>query len=429
MFGVWAVFFIERPGRRTAVIASVLLLASLASSDMGLFFLVVTSGRTIADPALRRRALAVVPPFGVYLLWFLVVGRDPLGEDSVFIEPAAARFAVRGIVYATERFGGLDHFPDGYAWALLLFLALSLIVGLRIVRGRPPALAAGCLVAVVTMYTVIAFGRLRADPGYDHAVSSRFVYVAAFFLVLAVVDLLPPWSSWALRTRRSRIAATAVFLPAVAFVTAANVLALVETRSEFQQTAERTRAFVEVALARGHEPWVDRSAPRGWMPSVSKLERTTQLHGSPLHDDLFPGVIDPPDAAAKEAALLRLIGDGFRVEDARGPSGRCVRAQFGPGAAAWVLGLTAGARVRIASSSRMAARVFLAHKGGPGRPIYADLDPDVPQDVVIPDIGDGRLWELAVDSVASPGAVKLCVVPAGGNGSGRRPTVILRSWK
>ena len=428
MFGVWALFFIERPGRRAPVVASVLLVASLASSGMGVVFLVVTAGRSIADPVLRPRALAVVPPFGVYLLWFLLVGRDPVGDDKLFVEPSAARFVVRGVVYATERVGGLDHLPAGYVWGLLLFLGLSVIVGLRVVRGNPSPLAVGCLVGVVVMYTVIALGRLHADPGYDHAVSSRFVYVAAFLLVLAVVDLLPPRSSWALRTDRRGVAVPALLLVALGCVIAANAQALGEKRSEFQERADRTRAFIDVALERGHEPWVDRKSPRGWMPSVSELERTVQLHGSPLRDELFPGVIDPPSVTAREVALLGLIGDGFRVERARGPSGRCARARFGAHAAVWVVGVPPRARVRVISSSPLAARIFLARKGGPGRPIYANFDPSVPQDVVIPDVGDGRLWELAVDSVPASGAVRLCVV-LGNASTGRRPIVVVRNWK
>ena len=113
MFGVWALFFIERSTRRSAVIASLLLVGSLASSGMGLFFLVVAAGRTILDPSLRPRALAVVPPLGVYvLLVHGLVGRDPLGDGRVFVEPSIARFAVRGIVYSTERISGLDHLPE-----------------------------------------------------------------------------------------------------------------------------------------------------------------------------------------------------------------------------------------------------------------------------------------------------------------------------
>src|SRR3970282_556965 len=81
MFGVWAMVFIERTGRWSPVIASVLLLASLMSSGMGLFFLIAAFGRTILSPSLRMRTLAVVPPTAAYLLWYLLLGRE---KSAVF---------------------------------------------------------------------------------------------------------------------------------------------------------------------------------------------------------------------------------------------------------------------------------------------------------------------------------------------------------
>ena len=442
MFGVWALFFIERSTRRSAVIASLLLVGSLASSGMGLFFLVVAAGRTILDPSLRPRALAVVPPLGVYVLWFGLVGRDPLGDGRVFVEPSIARFAVRGIVYSTERISGLDHLPNGPLWGSALFLGLTLLTGLRIARGHRHGLAAGCLLGVATMYTVIAFVRVRADPGYDHATSSRFVYVAAFLLVLAVVDLLSALSPSSLRDRRLGAVVPVALVLVLACATAANVDALLEKRSEFQRAADVTRAFVALALTRGHEPWVDRDAPRGWMPPVSELVRTIEVHGSPLHDELFPRTIESPGPEAEELALLEMIGDGFRVEEPRGSRelarldvgggvsqlGRCARARVVPDAAVWILGLPAGARVRVESSSPLTARVFLAHEGSPGRKLDVGLVPRVRRDVVIPDVGDGRSWNLVLDSPARSGAITLCVVPAD-DAPRREPRVELGRWE
>jgi hypothetical protein len=447
MFGVWALSFIERPVKHGAPIASLLLVASLASSGMGVFFLVVAAGRTIFDAALRTRVLAVLPPFVTYVVWFALVGRDPLGDDQVFVEPGVARFAVRGIAYSTERLVGLDHLPAGDVLGLAVFLGLSLVTGLRIARGRQHGLAAGCLLGVAAMYTVIAFGRLHADPGYDHATSSRYVYVAAFLLVLAIVDLLPGRGAWSLRGSRVGVVAAATLLVVLGLATAANVDALRTQRAALQATATFTRAFVEVALARGNEPWVDRDAPRGWLPSISELERTVQQHGSPVHDELFPGVVEAPDAATKEAALLGLIGDGFRVEEPRGGTafaatdvptggesdvsrlGRCARGHLSPGAALRVHALPAGARVRLTSSTRLGVRVFLDHEGGPARRIFADFEPGVRRDVVLPDIGDGRSWNLAIDSTSSQAIFTACVLLDDGDGSYRRPTITVRRWE
>ena len=447
MFGVWALFFIERPSERSPAYASLLLFASLTASGIGLFFLVVAAGRTLSDSSLRRRAFAVLPPAAAYLVWFGLFGRD--GVDSggpVEVDLSVARFAVRGIVHSTQRVVGLDHLPDSHLWGLLLFLGLSTVTVYRIVRGRPPTLAVGCLLGTVAMYTGIAFVRVSADPGYDHATSSRFVYVAAFLLVLAMVDLLPARSSWSARGRgRAAVAAALAVCLLVAIV--ANLVALFDKRSEFQRTTDATRAFVALALARGNEPWVDRDAPRGWMPPISQLVRTIERNGSPLRDELFPGVVRAPSRAVEESALLVMIGDGFRVEDVsshrtfaavevavrRGSSvaesGQCVRARFGYDEAVWTRDLPAEAHVRLASTSDLAVRIFLAHEGGPGRKLDADLPAGAPKDVVLPDVGDGRPWTLVVDAPTSTGAVMLCVLVAGGERSLRAPTVAVRRWE
>lgn len=443
MFGVWALVFVERPTRRATAITSALLLAALASSGMGVFFLVVAAGRTLFDPALRRRFLAVVPPFAIYMIWFALLGRDEVGDDRVFVEPSVARFAIRGIVYSTERFVGLDHVADGGLWGLALFLALSMVTGLRMVRGRPRALAAGCLVGVAAMYTIIAFGRLRADPGYDHATSSRYVYVAAFLLLLAVIDLVPERRAWSSFGKRVGVVAAAALLLALGCATAANVDALRTKRIEFQATSNFTRAFVEVALARGSEPWVDRDVPRGWMPSIAELEHTVAQHGSPVRDELFPSVVPAPDVATRELAMLSLVGDGFRVEEPNGAVGfaaldveradgvdrvgRCARARIPQGRALWVRGLPSRARIRTSSSTPIGARVFLDH-GGAARRIFADFGPTAPRDIVVPDVGDGRPWNVTVDSPALETDFRVCIVRANSGSANPTPKVVVRSW-
>jgi hypothetical protein len=441
-FGVWAVFFIERrPGRRAAAIASVLLVAGLASSGMGVFFLVVVAGRALFDPALRRRALAVVPPLAIYLVWFVLLGRDQVGDDRVYLEPSVVRFAVRGVAYSTERLVGLDHVPYGDFWGLVVFLGLCLITGLRMARGRTQALAAGCLLGVAAMYTIIAFGRLRADPGYDHATSSRYVYVAAFLLVLAVVDLLPAPATWSSRGRRAGAVTAAALVLVLACATAANVAALRTERTAFQQTSNFTRAFVEVALARGHEPWVDRTSVRGWMPSVAELEGIVAQHGSPVGDEWFPSVVPPPDTATRQLALLSLVGDGFRVEEPNGaaPSAKldvqgdgiervegCARAAVDPDRALWVRGVPSGARLRTSSSVPIGARVFLDH-GGAARRIFAGFAA-APRDIVVPDIGDGRPWNVTIDSPAVRTDAAVCLLRGTATASARPPTVEIRRW-
>jgi hypothetical protein len=439
-FGVWALFFVERPGRRSAVAASVLLVASLTSSGVGLFFLVVTAGRTLSDPALRRRWVVVGPPAVAYLAWLVLFGREGVGSGGpVVVNASNLRFAVRGIIYANERVVGLDHLPVPYVWGVLLFVGLAVLTVRGIVRGRPRPLAAGCLLGVATMYPIISVGRVRADPGYDHATASRFVYVAAFFLVLAVVDLMPLTRSLPTRLRGITVLAT-IGLVVLGAATVANAEALLDKRSELQRSADSTRAYIAEALAEGDEPWANRTSPHGWMPSVEELVLLVERYGSPLHEAVFPGLIRAPTPVELEAQRLQLIGDGFRLEMPAGDgdglaaragpgttqAGRCARGELLPGSAFWAVDLpAAGGRLRLTSSAELHVRMFLAHAGGPARELDGVLPPGRTRDVVIPDVGDGRPWVLALDSPETAGTVAVCVF---GGDSGSSPTVSVRPW-
>ena len=170
LFGVWALFFLERPGRYAPVAASVLLVAGLAASGLGPFFLVVAAGRTLLDPPLRRFVLAVVPPLAVYVVWFLALGQGTVDEGRrLFIEAGVVGFVVRGIAFSTQQTLGLGFLADGEIVGLLVFLTLCVVTGVRVVRGRRQGLAAGCLLGIAAMYTAVGLARLNDDPGYDHA--------------------------------------------------------------------------------------------------------------------------------------------------------------------------------------------------------------------------------------------------------------------
>jgi hypothetical protein len=422
VFGLWALFFLELPGRRAAI-AAVLLVTSLASSGVGVFFVFVAFWRVLVDPRLRGRMLAVAVPAATYLFWFAVFGRHAVGVNGpIDDDPSAGSFAVRGIVYAAEHASGLDHLPGGHMWGLALVLVLAALTVVSYVRGGGAHLAAACLLGLGAMYVVIAF--MRADLGREFGTESRYVYVAAFLLALAAVDLASePAAVGSARTRGVTIAVA--LLLGVTFATWANVDNLVDKRSFFQYKADVNRAFVGLAISRGSEGWVDPQATVGYMPAVPVLVRTVQRHGSPLQDEFFPSVATIPGKAAEEFALLKMAGRGFRTEPsalrpgyalsqihvvphARGrSSGKCVNAPISP--EIWVMRVPPSARVRVRSSDAQRVRVDLAHEGGPPRPIAAELEPNVWTDVVVPDIGDQRRWVIGLASARPDAAVDVCM--------------------
>ena len=104
--------FIERPNRHGAIVASALLIGSLMSSGIGLFFVVAVAGRTVVDRVFRPRVLAVVTPAGAYLVWHASMGRDAGGDAGDLADPVSVtRFALRGIGFSVEAMVGLDRLP------------------------------------------------------------------------------------------------------------------------------------------------------------------------------------------------------------------------------------------------------------------------------------------------------------------------------
>lgn len=219
-FGVWALVFVERPRTRDAVAASVLLIGSVASSGVGLFFVTALAVRAAADPSHRARVWAAVPPVLLYLAWYLRLGRDAIGRDDPLAGPGAViRFVIRGIGNALEELVGLGRLPAGGVVGFTCFALAVVLIGLAVRRGRTPSLACACAAGLVVMYVLI--GIVRAASELDFTESSRYIYVACFFLVLGGADLAA--SPIAVRFRGRRAVGTLALTALVAWIVAVNV--------------------------------------------------------------------------------------------------------------------------------------------------------------------------------------------------------------
>jgi hypothetical protein len=212
----------------------------------------------------------------------------------------------------------------------------------------------------------------------------------------------------------------------VALAIAANVDALADQRSEFQYKADVTRAFTALAVDHGEAGWVDKKARLGVTPAVPELLDTIRRHGSPLEDRLVPTVVTTPSDAAREAALLAMIGDGFRVEPANGSgnpvrmdvvssiglartgAGTCVRGRVVDDRATVTVAVAGGARIRVSSSPGVEGDVRLGHERPPSRRIDLELGASGARDVVVPAVGDGRPWRVEFDLSGVYGRVTLC---------------------
>jgi hypothetical protein len=426
-FGLWALVLLDRSGRGATVGASILLLASLMSSGMGLFMVVAAFGRTVLDRAARRRTVAVIPPIIAYGLWFLVVGREPVTQAGHLASPVAVGdFVVRGIGHAVGAVSGIRAAPGGSVLSFIAFGLASLATGWAVAKARrPPALAAGALLAVAAMYLVI--GLARAGLETDFSTRSRYVYVAGFFLVLAAIDWLPQLLAWTSGRKRARVALTGVLLVALVAVTAANVAAFRRLHAQFGRQADLTRAFVELALStRGDGGWADPDSVLLGMPPLPVLIDTVERFGSPGRDDLVPSVVRDPGRDARESALLLMIGSGFRVEPGTGvaaplpidvakvddaaaaPDDGCLTVtEAGPDARVTVTA-PSGARLRVTPSDDGKARALLGLARPPSSARDLALQSGTPLDVVVPDIGDGSTWTVRFDLPDAAGTIGVC---------------------
>jgi hypothetical protein len=427
-FGLWALVLLERGGRWSLVGASLLLIASLMSSGIGVVMVAAAVARTILDPVDRRGFVATIPPIVVYVLWFFAFGRGGVraGEFAGLVQLAA--FVRRGLEFAVGGMTGLAFVPFGGVLAVAVFIGACAVTGWGLVRASwKPALAAAALFAILVEYGVIGFTRATL-PG-DFANRSRYVYIAAFFIVLAVVDWIPNLRAWAgdIRERRA-IVVGGLGLVLVASL-AANAIDMRHNRNLANDHADRTRAAIAFDLSpEATAPWVDPAARLPGMPEVARTRAIVAASGSPLEDRLFPMVAPEPSARARENTLLLMLGSNFRVEPSAGggsarplqagelhdisgdPSSGCLRLHdAGPDATA-TFTVPGGNRLRVSATEALEGSVAIGKERPPSRTIDLDVAAGAAADVVVPDLGDGSSFALRLGLPSATGATTVCLV-------------------
>jgi hypothetical protein len=420
LFGLLALVFVEAGGRRSALIASLMLLGSVLCSGMGLFFVVAVFVRTVLDAGLRRRVLVVVPSVAAYAAWYVAFGRAAVGDQGAIAGPLGlAKFVGRGLGHSIAAVVGLDALPGSTALGLGVFFALVVATVLGSLRGRRLALAGGCLLGLVAMYAAV--GLVRADLDDSYETRSRYTYVAAFFLVLVLVDLLTE-RQWMSRTRPRWASALALGAVVVyASSVSSNLDELHSMRGRFQFQSELTRTYIALALARGDEAWVDQDFSFNSMPPVREL--TSTVAKSDYRSDVRE-LAKPGDRAFTDAVLL-LVGDGFRVErpadngepvmlrlveerDAVATSTPgCVRVVTSDNDAEATIAVPGGVRIRVTSESEVLGTVGLRYESS-GRYKGLRLEPGSPVDITVPDVEGIGHWRLVFSLPGQHDRVTLC---------------------
>jgi hypothetical protein len=234
--GLWAMLLLRRPGEAagaTAATASVLLLGSVATSGIGLCFLVAAGVLIALQPGPRNRVLVVAPAIVAYLAWFAVYGASAQGTMDGWLTlsnlASAPGFALRGVANSV---GGLSGLGD-LAGAVILWLGMGWLL-VRVRHGwRVPPMLAAALVGTATEFVLA--GLLRA--GSSAPEQSRYIYPAAALLLVGLASLGP--SVQRVPQRSAVIAGVAV---ATAVALAVNLGQLTRAAQMFGDFGELTRA-------------------------------------------------------------------------------------------------------------------------------------------------------------------------------------------
>jgi hypothetical protein len=183
-----------------------------------------------------------------------------------------------------------------------------------------------------------------------------------------------------------------------------------------------------LAVAHQNEPWIDPTSVLPGMPSLRDLVTIVQRSGSPTRDDLIPAVAGDPGIPAREAALLRLVGSGFRAEPGGRDSpplpvtvasathiaivtgGPCLSLSDFGGDATLSVNVPTGSRLRLTPTNDVAGRALLGLALPPSRSIDVALAAATPLEIVVPDVGDTSIWTVRVVVPRAAGTIQICRV-------------------
>lgn len=288
--GVGAVLLVdhEGPPRWRDVAASLLLVASLASSGIGVP-MAVAAALTVL---LRRRSLlqatfSVAVPAAAFLTWFTLFGRGatgvrPTDRSEPFELGSLPLFVYEGLTNALATSTGLL----GGGAVLLLGLVAVVVRRPQLATGRT---AVACALALTAVFFFAFVGVGRIGAGIEQAQSGRYVYIS--------LALLLPLAGLALDAALERLRRPAlVAAPLALAVLSVNLSALLGSAERQAEREDVIRGAVlgAVTLVADGEPLLQR---------IPEPDRSPDLTVSGLEQFLDRGWLSP-DPPAGEVDLL-----------------------------------------------------------------------------------------------------------------------------
>lgn len=301
--GIWALAVLDgTPTRARRAGVAALLTAAVASSGIGLTFLVAVGTALMLRPAWRSSWRWMAIPVVAFALWFVLVGhtgigifRQPMTLDTLAAIPG---FVAGGFANAAGAVLGIG--PE--LGLLAAGLAVLAAVGLAFRRrSRRPVLAVACTIGLAFQYTLIAAA--RAGVTVDQVDYSRYTYIGALLALIALADVVGSVQLPAAPFRR--LVAIGALLAVLELGLLWNLRLLIAGRDLFAARAMTTRALVFVALDPTYVDGVARDRSLVLVPAPATLQAIVDRYGSPLTDELVPGAVPPITPAAIQDALRR----------------------------------------------------------------------------------------------------------------------------
>lgn len=246
LFGLLAIYLLLDPPRHwwRPAAASGALVASLACSGVGIFFLPVVAVDLLLDRARRRLLWVLGAPVVAYGVWFLAFGRSSASVHRSPFGPDVLRELATYVPVGVGR-GLAGMLSLGPEFSMIALAGGAAAFALLLARVRPlPGLAIGAALGLIAQYTVT--GMVRAQFGDQQAMSSRYVYIATVLGLLIFTTVF------------AQLPFTGLWRPATALVLAG--LLVHDGLLLIQEARERVN-FMAGQEVRLQTAWLLRDAP------------------------------------------------------------------------------------------------------------------------------------------------------------------------
>lgn len=293
---------------------SAALMGALMTQGPALFFLCWLIVELALDRTARRRLLYLVLPVASYLVWYAIIGHTSITSHQSPFSLATWRsllpYVATGIGASAAALVGA-----GVSWAPAGGIAFALALGLAWGRRPPDWGIIGAAVGLVAEFVII--GLVRSDYGDAGAGASRYVDLAAIFMLVILAD-----AASGIRWRS----------PAGAGVLAVLLIGLLLSGVYLHRAA--TARYVDsilpgqvsqqVVWAYRDSPGLDQnqSVDPQWLPgfSVRSYVAAREVQGSPL-PDLTPDQLGRYPAPLLDRSMANLFPPNVAVTT---PSGDVV---------------------------------------------------------------------------------------------------------